>query len=115
MVTKAWTLRLNWDDEKAEFWKSKKLAWKCADFFEKGKGPHVCKQLIGQSTGWATIVAAAAAEIQAEAALGRAAEAQVQTFQTPQKTARSEAMKRARERLGQLREKKDARRRTSLK
>ena len=110
-----WTLRNNFDDSGAQYFKTRKLTWPCTGFFEKGEGPFAHNTLRGESVEWARLVTEAAAEVaRSDAGNFTAQQEEADAFYTPLKVARQQGTKRAREALKIRSEVADARRRVSL-
>ena len=113
-ITKKWDLRMNWDDDKAEFFKAKHLRWKCADFFKKNEGPQQHKQLKGKSEEWELLTKKAFDDVQKEKSQGHAEASEMAKYHSPLKDAKISGIKRARESLTKRNEERESRRRTSL-
>ena len=112
-ITKVWRIRNPWDDHGAQFFKSKTVYRKIADFFEAGKGPHKIPTLRGASGPWKRHVQEAY-ETVARVKKTLVSEEDKAAFTTPIKAAKSAGSKRAREALMQRKSETDKRRRASL-
>lgn len=99
-----WSLRSNYCDASAMFYKSKVLNWKCARFFTEPAGPHRIKQLKGACEVWQGICQAEFKALQGNNNEAQQREEHLREFHSPGQSQRKTGLVEARKRLSERKE-----------